>query len=352
MISPTPTENAALDESGPLERFAAERVANLDPNLTLAIAQAQVDAQNNQWTPAASQSFWAAFNKLCQLIQPTTLDCLAASNKDIDSRNWLTWKRRKVSLAQRSSGRYLGALLGAILVAIPLQLYVWAGTIESKKIDESLDRLQHSMASLTEDYLKVYAQAPSADAIGAAAKWSDEGSARAEKESQEAQDLDMDLNRLSYQTAILQRLTTARAYPVALIPDVKEPNWLTSYRHASNRYGVLRLAAIQTQEEANLGVGVVLSFILPLLFGVIGAIAYVIRSVSNEISNTTFSRTTPTRHLMRVTLGALAGVVVGFFTNLSTQVALSPLALAFLAGYGVEALFSMFDGFISKFKAP
>jgi hypothetical protein len=35
----------------------------------------------------------------------------------------------------------------------------------------------------------------------------------------------------------------------------------------------------------------------------------------------------------------------------SSQLALSPLALAFLAGYGVEALFAMFDGFIAKFKA-
>jgi uncharacterized membrane protein len=118
-----------------------------------------------------------------------------------------------------------------------------------------------------------------------------------------------------------------------------------------DRLGSVRLAAVQAQEEAGLEVGVVLSFILPLLFGVIGAIAYVVRSISNEISNTTFSRTSPTRHLMRVTLGALAGVVVGFFTNLTSQFSLSPLALAFLAGYGVEALFSMFDGFIAKFKA-
>jgi hypothetical protein len=54
---------------------------------------------------------------------------------------------------------------------------------------------------------------------------------------------------------------------------------------------------------------------------------------------------------MRVTLGALAGVFVGFFTNISSQIPLSPLPLALLAGYGVEALFAMFDGFITKFKS-
>jgi hypothetical protein len=60
MATPTPAETAALNESGPLVRFAAERIPNLDQSLTLAIAQAQVDAQTGQWTPATSQSFWAA----------------------------------------------------------------------------------------------------------------------------------------------------------------------------------------------------------------------------------------------------------------------------------------------------
>jgi len=53
---------------------------------------------------------------------------------------------------------------------------------------------------------------------------------------------------------------------------------------------------------------------------------------------------------MRVGLGALAGVVVGLFNGLSTQLSLPPLAIAFLAGYGVEALFSMFDGIVAKFR--
>jgi hypothetical protein len=55
---------------------------------------------------------------------------------------------------------------------------------------------------------------------------------------------------------------------------------------------------------------------------------------------------------MRVMLGALMGVVIGLFSGLSGQLSLSPLALAFLAGYGVEAVFSMFDGMIEKFRQP
>jgi hypothetical protein len=346
MSMPTPVETDALKESGPLVRFAAEHNANLEPALTLAIAQAQVDSQGNQWTPTASQNFWTAFNKLCVLIRPTTLDCLAASVKDLDWFSVTHFKKIKISLAERTSGRYLWGLLVAILIAVPLQLYVWGGSIESKKIDESLDRLQRATIALSEDYQRLYHDQPPPNK-----EWSPELQTRAEKLIQSSVDLDRDLDRLSYQTTILRRVTTARVQSPRELPEVKDPSWYADYRHAMDRYGILRLAAVQAQEEAGLEVGVVLSFILPLLFGVIGAIAYVVRSISNEISSSTFSRAAPIQYLMRVTLGALAGVVVGFFTNLSTQLALSPLALAFLAGYGVEALFAMFDGFIAKFKA-
>jgi hypothetical protein len=53
---------------------------------------------------------------------------------------------------------------------------------------------------------------------------------------------------------------------------------------------------------------------------------------------------------MRVILGALAGIVVGLFNDLTTQFNLPQLAIAFLAGYGVEAVFSMFDNLIKKFR--
>lgn len=53
---------------------------------------------------------------------------------------------------------------------------------------------------------------------------------------------------------------------------------------------------------------------------------------------------------MRVALGILAGVIVGLFNGLSAQLSVPPLAVAFLAGYGVEAVFSMFDGIIANFR--
>src|SRR5260370_41369426 len=107
---------------------------------------------------------------------------------------------------------------------------------------------------------------------------------------------------------------------------------------------------LNVEERMNLMNGILASFVLPVLFAAIGAVAFVIRAISEQIRDTTFSQTAPIRHLMRVALGILAGVVVGLFNGLSSQLSVSPLAVAFLAGYGVEAVFSMFDSIIANFR--
>ena len=350
MAVPTEAESVALDEAGPLIRFAAEQLKDLDPNLTLAIATALEAAKSNNWTPQVSQSFWAAFNKLCLFIQPTSMDCLAASHADIEVFSLRNFSRTKVSLAERSSTRYLLALIILIAITIPLQLYVWVGTIASKRTDEILDRLQKSAAQLMDDRAKVIASAKPADATGKEVAQTMEWTAQAEKVTDASWEMVVDLDRLRSETAILQRLTTGRVNLPAAAPRPTDRAFDLNYQYAMNRYDGARLAAANAEESVSLFIGPCVAFILPLLFGIIGAIAYIVRSISDQIKASTFSSTSPIRHLMRATLGALAGVVVGLFSNLSSQFSLSPLALAFLAGYGVEPLFSMFDGVIARFK--
>jgi hypothetical protein len=137
-----------------------------------------------------------------------------------------------------------------------------------------------------------------------------------------------------------------------IVPLVSAPpaNYFEAYQNATLRLGQARTISLAIEEKANLFVGILLSFILPILIGTIGAIAYVIRAISDQIKTSTFSTSSPIQHLMRVALGALSGLVVGLFNGLSSQISLPPLAIAFLAGYGVEAVFSMFDGLIRKFR--
>lgn len=150
---------AALEEAGPLLRFAAERVKNLDPDLPLAIAEARAVAGSDGWSPQISQRFWSAFAKLCDLIQPVTMDCLAAAQPNIEPSRWLRYLvHDKKSIAERSSSRYLFVLSLLLLLILPIQLYVWTCTNLSKRIDDLVAGEKVKHAALVEDFNKLDAE--------------------------------------------------------------------------------------------------------------------------------------------------------------------------------------------------
>ena len=93
-------------------------------------------------------------------------------------------------------------------------------------------------------------------------------------------------------------------------------------------------------------------YILPLLYGALGSLAFTLRSLSTEIHNVTFTRGSDIRYSLRWPLGMLGGVTVGLFfdpAKLSGLAAITPLGLAFLAGYGVELLFTGLDKLVRAF---
>jgi hypothetical protein len=100
-------------------------------------------------------------------------------------------------------------------------------------------------------------------------------------------------------------------------------------------------------------------YILPLLYGLLGACAYVLRELSEEIQRMTFSTEDVINYNLRIQLGALSGLVVGWFLipgggqdmeQAFSVYNLGPFALAFIAGYSIELLFSAMDRFIGAFS--
>jgi hypothetical protein len=94
-------------------------------------------------------------------------------------------------------------------------------------------------------------------------------------------------------------------------------------------------------------------YLLPLLYGLLGAYAFVLRTLNDDIKQMLYSSESDIKYVLRIHLGALAGLAVGLFfvpedtTSAYLPITLSPLALAFLAGYSVEFFFSAADRFIS-----
>jgi hypothetical protein len=76
---------------------------------------------------------------------------------------------------------------------------------------------------------------------------------------------------------------------------------------------------------------------------------YLIRTFEQEMSNRTFKPSHADFH--RFLVAGIAGAVVGFFNNfaINTGTSVSPLAVAFLAGYAVDVFFPFLEGFMQAF---
>jgi hypothetical protein len=89
--------------------------------------------------------------------------------------------------------------------------------------------------------------------------------------------------------------------------------------------------------------------ILPVLYALLGTCVYLVRTFEQEMSNRTFKRSHADFH--RFLVAGIAGAVVGFFSNfaINTGTSVSPLAIAFLAGYAVDIFFSFLEGLMQAF---
>jgi hypothetical protein len=95
-------------------------------------------------------------------------------------------------------------------------------------------------------------------------------------------------------------------------------------------------------------------YVLPLLYGLLGAMAYVIRTISQQARDRLYRVENETGYYLRIWLGILSGLAIGWFFKPGSEGvgSLSPLALAFVAGYSADLLFTAMDRLVGAFSAP
>ena len=92
------------------------------------------------------------------------------------------------------------------------------------------------------------------------------------------------------------------------------------------------------------------------MYGLLGSLAYVLRTLSTEIKTLTYTYASDINYMLRLHLGTLSGLAIGWFfigstsAETSAVATLSPLALAFLTGYSVEILFTLMDKIVAAFS--
>lgn len=112
-----------------------------------------------------------------------------------------------------------------------------------------------------------------------------------------------------------------------------------------------RMAAIRTRVEQ---IGIVVgAFLLPLMYGFLGALVYLMRDIISGPIGTISPIEHGLESFLRLCLGGVAGLSIGWFSQADeiTRLAITPFAVAFVAGFSIDILFSLLERFVDLFSS-
>ena len=336
----------ALGNSEIILAFASEYGQKIEQKYIRILIEAKNLEQRKSWTEQKEIEFWEAYQHISKLIQPVTIDSLVASKEtSINRRKWvfrLFKKERRKSLVKRTVFFYSTLTIIVMFAMLVLQIYSLKGTTLLNKIQSTNTVMKEKekrmlqlvlitenngnnrSANMERDMLETEVEELSLEIIN----------------TTELLDDWLKLSRFSEKEApTTEEETEAEAeFPMDGPPEI-------SNAHNNN---------IKILEETKNYTLILNMYILPLLYGLLGALVFVLRDLRDEIKTMVFSHESNISFALRTHLGALAGLVVGlFWGDLETQQlefveSLSPLAAAFLAGYSVEYVFRWVESFLGS----
>jgi hypothetical protein len=367
MPGPSETETSALKELWIMLRFAALREPKLDAAIVDAVYQATEAAETGTWTAATSKLFWDAYAGLSTLLWPSSIDCLKVSQpvypRSLGVRLWQRYVNKGPegwrNLAELTSVGYQTWLVLLIFLTAGLQFYLSVHKNFVDDIDATYRAQQANVTALTAEY-KAFTDAT------AGIEPKDWSHAQINQSAQIANDSKVIVEEsvsIWEKTIDYDQLIPFFTHPVsnpAVASRPKTDAWFDWYDAALASADATQSLAAKIDSGARGAPTAISTFLLPILYAAIGSIAYILRKISVQLKDTTFSSSSPIRHALRLWLGVMMGLIIGAFSNLTAMlgptgapadqgVVASPLAIAFLAGYGVEAFLSMFDAIIARF---
>ncbi|MCP4668752.1 MAG: hypothetical protein GY849_20625 [Deltaproteobacteria bacterium] len=361
---------------------AREGVIDIDEGIVRTLIQSKYLLERHQWDAEAELRFWKAHDDMSVLIKPVTLDSLKWTMPPFvgAAPAHAKKKRTRADYAVRKYG--LIAIFSLMLLLI-CQVYSIVGTDLTQSLGDLLEKTEQAEI----DYKRLKTMAtigkstqPEANSelMAAREKYNDLNqefgasydvltgwntiwriamvkgplSVHAPPYVQELYDEDM--KALERRIKDLEEKLRAQGAATADRDDiskrmerVREDRAQRTYQYGFDND---RRRFFLNKNSAEFVLRALNIYLLPLLYGLLGAVTFVLRSLSIEIKQLTFTYDSDIRYRLRLSLGALAGMAVGWFLKpeeLESLGSISPMALAFLMGYNVEVLFSIMDRFIA-----
>lgn len=389
----------SIDDAGILLWYAAREGKNLSDDSINDIVLAQSALSADKIDVDIERRFWIALRKLGETVRPASVDSILATYSYPFGVNGREKKRRLVD-ASSTKKRYTVMSLVVLFLLLTVQIYWFVGTTWRDDLQGNRDELDRVAGSLREMKLEVQTLEEivtlkkrhlddvkgrnNIENISGEAKQFVESQINELIRRQSRMGLEFN-NKVLRGERILATLqgnylmldmwdfvsdfvpTGGSKYSgnevAAAIERAKSKtniiNELADFQHFASIVDINESYFTDEQLKVEVALlnsqsllAVIGQYFLPLLYGILGSLAYILRTLSTEIQNVTFTRGSEIRYSLRWPLGMLGGITVGLFfapENFSGLAVITPLGLAFLAGYGVELLFTALDKIVQAF---
>jgi hypothetical protein len=309
-----------IQEAQLLLVYAARNGLDLDPEVVSDLIYAKYWLEQEKWTAEQEIKFWHAFNTLTKVVFPVSVASLEATHPFRAD--------KKTSEARRTVGVYQRSSVLLLIVLLIAHIYWSMGSVRftttaeyPKQIDQLQERLEVEQSRIPQE------------------QWA---------ESREINALGIELDRYDYLIQeSLKRLTAWNPTDILTFGS----SLIQTENSAGPALGKFQLDVVM--KDVQFVLEVMQFYILPLLYGLLGASAFVLRSLNIAIKDLTYVVESNISYRLRIQLGGLSGLAISWFPasdSFASVGSLTPMALAFVMGYNVEILFSAMDRFISKFS--
>jgi hypothetical protein len=364
--------------------YAVRRGLELQPDVLQDIAVAKTQLTAGQVSAEVSSRFIAASAKLARAISPATLSSISFSREQHQNR-----KNSPRRIARKFN--QLGIVVFFVLLGVQGYWFVLNGFVEDVKktrilikpyamIGElSWQELNDEHASAPKDpavttNISTEEFHPSGDATRArlisklveiekkrTASLVTSGNTTTDGSKDLKTAAALDLSGLSISDMFLLKNTLdsdSRFVGALMLYLSTADDDQIEYTHYYKAFDV-SYVDLRNLEKAEYILQIISRFLLPVIYGFMGATVFLVRKIYYEYNRETLSESSTVDFRLRFFLGGVAGLAVAWFLApanepiaaalpTSTIANLSPLVMSFIAGYAVELLFSVLDRVVSS----
>lgn len=314
--------------------FMLDNGLDVDEATLQQVSEARDTVNTNKWRDVESR-FLLTYNNLVKRIYPVSIEMLRKPDEidKVELSSLILGKEQREHRKKWSASIYSIITMVFMLLLLGVQVFYFLGSTRLNNITKTHDELEKALTRQRE--LQIITVA--------------------------------DPNNISYELELEDNMSKTTELNNALQSNILLLEPWTKVISALT-FNTRGKKDIDTQEKENMktnieviqeakGYALILGiYILPLLYGLIGGLTFVLRELRSDVRKYTLDKESTIKYILRIILGAVAGLSVGLFwgdiENAQvvgfTSISLSPMLLAFLAGYCVEHVLGFIDKIIQN----